>query len=140
MVRGVRRDFEWLRPRRTSLKRQPDGAELDVDAVVAAFADRRGGGVMDDRFYIDTRPLRRDVAIALLVDASASTDGWVSRNRRIIDVEKEALLIVGEALAALGDPHAILSFSGQGPARVEIRTVERKQLYVDGKPVGEDIE
>jgi nitric oxide reductase NorD protein len=125
MVRGVRRDFERLRPRRTSLRRQPDGADLDVDAVLAAFADRRGGGVTDDRFYIDTRPLRRDVAIALLVDASASTDGWVSRNRRIIDVEKEALLIVGEALAALGDPHAILSFSGQGPARVEIRIVKR---------------
>ncbi|MEO7476623.1 MAG: VWA domain-containing protein, partial [Gemmatimonadales bacterium] len=125
MVRGVRRDFERLRPRRMALRRQPDGAELDVDAVVAAFADRRGGGVTDDRFYIDTRPLRRDVAIALLVDASASTDGWVSGNRRIIDVEKEALLIVGEALAALGDPHAILSFSGQGPARVEIRIVKR---------------
>ncbi len=125
MVRGVRRDFERLRPRRTTLRRQPDGADLDVDAVVAAFADRRGGGVTDDRFYIDTRPLRRDVAIALLVDASASTDGWVSGNRRIIDVEKEALLIVGEALAALGDPYAILSFSGQGPARVDIRIVKR---------------
>jgi nitric oxide reductase NorD protein len=125
MVRGVRRDFERLRPRRTSLRRQPDGADLDVDAVVAAFADRRGGGVTDDRFYVDTRPLRRDVAIALLVDASASTDGWVSDDRRIIDVEKETLLVVGEALAALGDPYAILSFSGQGPARVEIRVVKR---------------
>ncbi len=125
MVRGVRRDFERLRPRRTALRRQPDGADLDIDAVVAAFADRLGGGVTDDRFYIDTRPLRRDVAIALLVDTSASTDGWVSDDRRIIDVEKEALLIVGEALAALGDPHAILSFSGEGPGRVEVRSVKR---------------
>ncbi len=125
MVRRIRRDFERLRPRRTALRRQPDGADLDIDAVVAAFADRQGGGVTDDGFYIDTRPLRRDVAIALLVDTSASTDGWVSDDRRIIDVEKEALLIVGEALAALGDPHAILSFSGEGPSRVEIRSVKR---------------
>ncbi|CAN5906731.1 VWA domain-containing protein [soil metagenome] len=123
MLRGVRRDFERLRPRRMALGRQPDGADIDVDAVVDAFADRRGGGVSDDRLYIDVRPLRRDVAIALLVDTSASTDGWVSGDRRIIDVEKEALLVVSEALAALGDPHTILSFSGEGPARVEVRTV-----------------
>ncbi|MEP6593277.1 MAG: VWA domain-containing protein, partial [Acidobacteriota bacterium] len=124
-LRGVRRDFERVRPRRTALKGQLDGSEIDVDAVVAAFADRRGGGVSDDRVYIDTRPLRRDVAITLLVDVSASTDGWVSGDRRIIDVEKEALLIVGEALAALGDPHAILSFSGEGPERVEVRVVKQ---------------
>jgi len=125
MIRAVRRDFERLRPRRTALRRQPDGSELDVDAVVAAFADRRGGGASDERFYIDNRPRRRDAAITLLVDASASTDGWVSGDRRIIDVEKEALLIVSEALAALGDPHAILSFSGHGPARVDIRVLRR---------------
>ncbi len=125
MLRGVRRDFERLRPRRTTLRRQPDGSDIDVDAVVAGFADRRGGGVSDDRLYVDARPLRRDVAIALLVDASASTDSWVSGDRRIIDVEKEALLIVGEALVALGDPHAILSFSGEGPAHVEVRIVRQ---------------
>lgn len=125
MIRNVRRDFERLRPRRTALRRQSDGAELDVDALVAAYADSRGGGVADDRFYIDMRPLRRDLAIALLVDTSASTDGWVSGDRRIIDVEKEALLIVGEALAALGDRHAIMSFSSEGAARVEIRLAKR---------------
>ncbi len=125
MLRGVRRDFERLRPRRMALGRQPDGSDIDVDAVVDAFADRRGGGVSDDRLYIDVRPLRRDVAIALLVDTSASTDGWVSGDRRIIDVEKEALLVVSDALVALGDPHTILSFSGEGPARVDVRNVRQ---------------
>ena len=135
VLRGVRRDFERLRPRRTALRRQLDGSDIDVDAVVAAFADRRGGGASDDRVYIDTRALRRDVAITLLVDTSASTDGWVAGDRRIIDVEKEALLIVGEALAALGDPHAILSFSGDGPARVEVRSIRQ----FDGHPTLADV-
>ena len=76
---AVRRDFERLRPRRMALRRQPDGAELDVDAMVTAYADRRGRrGSADDRFYIDCRPVRRDAAIMLLVDTSASTDGWVA--------------------------------------------------------------
>ncbi len=125
MIRAVRRDFERLRPRRTALTRQPDGSDLDLDAIVAAYADRRAGGMAADRFYTDSRPHRRDVAITLLVDASASTDGWVADDRRIIDVEKDALLIVAEALATLGDPHAILGFSGEGPTRVEIRVVKQ---------------
>lgn len=122
-LRRVRRDFERVRPRRTALKRQRDGSDVDVDAVVEAYADRRGGGATDDRLHVDTRPVRRDVAISLLVDASASTDSWVAGNRRIIDVEKEALLIVAEALDALGDPHAILAFSGEGPESVEVQHI-----------------
>lgn len=124
LVRRVRRGFERLRPRRTPLRRQRDGVDLDIDALVAAHADRVDGSMADDRFYIDTRPLRRDVAIALLVDTSASTDGWVQGDRRIIDVEKEALLVVAEALTALGDPYAITAFSSEGPARVDIRTIK----------------
>jgi nitric oxide reductase NorD protein len=135
LVRGVRRDFERLRPRHIALPRQPDGAELDIDAHVAAYADLRGGGVADDRFYIDTRPLRRDVAIALLVDTSASTDSWVSGHQRIIDVEKEALLVVTEALTALGDPYAVLGFSGEGPGRVELRTLKSFQEETGGREV-----
>ncbi|MEO8452981.1 MAG: hypothetical protein ABI647_24540 [Gemmatimonadota bacterium] len=135
VVRGVRRDFERLRPRRAALKQQRDGTDLDVDAVVAAFADRRGGGVADDRLYIDTKRLRRDVAIGLLVDVSASTDGWVAGDRRIIDVEKEALLIVTEALAALGDPHAIFAFSGEGSNRVEVRALKRFRDPAGGAPL-----
>ncbi len=125
MIRTVRRDFERLRPRRTSLRQQRDGAELDVDALVAAHADRRAGSVVDDRLYIDSRPVRRDAAITLLVDTSASTDGWVTGHRRIIDVEKEALLIVGEALATLGDPYAVLAFASAGPSRVTVHVLKQ---------------
>ncbi|MEO8030003.1 MAG: VWA domain-containing protein [Gemmatimonadota bacterium] len=125
MLGVVRRDFERLRPRRAALNRQSEGTELDLDAIVVGLADRRAGGVPDDRCYIDARPGRRDLAIAILVDASASTDGWVTGDRRIIDVEKEALLVVTEAITALGDPCAILAFAGEGPGRVEVKVIKR---------------
>ena len=66
----------------------------------------------------------RSLAIAVLIDVSASTDSWLVGARRVIDVEKEALLVVGEALEWLGDRHAIYAFSGEGPAGVQVQVVK----------------
>jgi nitric oxide reductase NorD protein len=41
----------------------------------------------------------------------------VSGQRRIIDVEREALLLVCIALEAMGEPYAVHAFSGEGRAR-----------------------
>jgi nitric oxide reductase NorD protein len=124
LVRQVRRRFDGLRPRRVRLGRQPDGADLDLAAYVTAFADRHAGEPGNDRLYTDSRPARRDLAIAVLVDVSASTDAWVAGSRRIVDVEKEALVVLLEALDVLGDRHAVLAFSGQGPRAVHVLTVK----------------
>jgi nitric oxide reductase NorD protein len=123
-VQQVRRRFERLRPQRMRLGRQLDGAEVDISAYVTGFADRRAGGVADDRLYEAVYPMRRDIAIMLLVDISGSTDSWVAGSRRIIDVEKEALLLVCEALDALGDRYSVLAFSGEGPEAVSLLCVK----------------
>lgn len=120
LVRRVRTRFERLRPRPLRVCRQRDGAEVDVSAYVTAAADRQAGLAMEDSLYVSTRRARRELAVALLVDASASTDAWVSSNRRIIDVEKDAVLVVCEALDTLGDPYALFAFSGQGANHVNV--------------------
>ena len=124
LLSEVRRRFERLRPRRLRLGRQLDGPEVDLAAYVDSFADRRAGRAPDDRLYEAIRPARRDVAIALVVDVSGSTDSWITENLRVVDVEKEALLVVCDALEALGDPYAILAFSGEGPEAVSILPVK----------------
>ena len=40
------------------------------------------------------------------------------RARRIVEVAKEAMLVVCEALDALGDGRAVFAFSGEGAADV----------------------
>ena len=125
LIHHVKAVFGRLRPRRIDVGRQPDGCELDIAACVTAVADVRAGSVVEDRLYMASRPARRRIAIALLVDVSASTDGWVAGDRRIVDVEKEALLVVCEALEAVGDRYAILAFSGEGPAHVSLVAVKR---------------
>ncbi len=124
LVRQVRRRFDGLRPRRVRLGRQPDGTDLDLTAYVTAFADWRAGEPGDDRLYTAWRPARRDLAIAVLADVSASTDAWISGSLRIVDVEKEALVVLLEALDVLGDRHAVLAFSGQGPRAVHVVTLK----------------
>ncbi|MDZ7780068.1 MAG: VWA domain-containing protein [Gemmatimonadota bacterium] len=124
-VRRVRRQFERLRPQRVRLGRQPDGPDIDLGAYVTAYADQKAGHAVDDRLYEQILPARRDLSILLLVDVSGSTDSWVADTRRIIDVEKEALLLVCEALDALGDGYAVMGFSGEGPRGVSAYTVKR---------------
>lgn len=127
LARRVRARFERLRPRQIWLDRQLDGSELDIDAFVTSAADIRAGASVDGRLYLERRPGRRALSVALLVDVSASTDSWVSAGRRIVDVEKEALLVVCEALDALGDPYGIFTFSGEGPEDVSAVTLKSHQ-------------
>jgi len=125
LARRVRARFERLRPRPVRLVRQPDGSEIDLSAYVTAAADMRAGATVDGRMYVALRPARRELAVALLLDVSASTDAWVSTDRRIVDVEKEALLVVCEALDALGDRYGVFAFSGEGAGDVSVLTLKR---------------
>jgi nitric oxide reductase NorD protein len=125
LARRVRARFERLRPRPVRQVRQPDGSEIDLSAYVTAAADVRAGATVDGRVYVAHRPARRELAVALLLDVSASTDAWVSADRRIVDVEKEALLVVCEALDALGDRYAVFAFSGEGAGDVSVLSLKR---------------
>ncbi len=125
LFRRVRRRFEALRPRRARSPRQLDGDDLDLAAFVDEQSAARAGASPSGRVYTLPRPRRRDVAVALLLDVSGSTDAQVNGRERVIDVEKTATLAFCEALAALGDRHAVYAFSGRGPEGVRIRRVKR---------------
>jgi nitric oxide reductase NorD protein len=124
LVRQVRARFERLRPRRVRLRRTRDGDALDVEACVQALVERRAGFAPDDRLYVATRAARRPIAIAVLVDASGSTETQVTADHRVIDVERVAVLLAATALDALGDHYAVLAFSGQGASDVRVRTLK----------------
>src|SRR5690606_24434177 len=98
--------FEVLRARRIRLRRQLDGDEIDLDACIEHHADRAAGRRRDGGLYELRRAAEHDLAVLLLIDISGSTDGWVETNRRVIDVEREALLVVSVALEGLGEPFA----------------------------------
>jgi nitric oxide reductase NorD protein len=125
MLTAIRRRFEMLRAQRVRLRKQLEGDELDLGAYIDGFADFRAGLPMSDGLYETRRAARRNMAISLLIDTSGSTDGWVSANRRVIDVEREALLLVCIALEGLAEPYSVHAFSGEGPHGVTVREIKR---------------
>lgn len=125
MLDAIRRRFELLRAQRMRLRRQRDGEDIDLDAYIESIADYRAGRSLSQRLYQTTRQARRDTAIALLIDISGSTDAWVASHRRVIDVEREALLLVCLALESMGEPYCVQAFSGEGPDCVTVRELKR---------------
>jgi nitric oxide reductase NorD protein len=129
-IRKVRRQFEALRPKFERQTAQIDGQELDLEALVRAQVDLRSSGAGSDRIHQATRRQLRDLAVTILVDVSLSTDAWID-NRRVLDVEKEALCVLSHGLAACGDDHSILTFTSRKRSWVRVETVKQFGEEVD---------
>jgi hypothetical protein len=124
-VRLLRRYFESLRPPR--LRRasgQMDGEELDMDAAVRRVVDLRAGVDPSDRIYVRREKRERNVAVAFLVDVSGSTSRQIGQGLRVIDVERQGLVLLCEALGAIGDQYGIFAYSGQGKEQVDFLVIK----------------
>jgi nitric oxide reductase NorD protein len=113
-IKSLRRTFEALRDEHKILKKQPDGENLDIDALVEAIADTRSGMEMTSRIYRKAMRAERNVVVVFMVDMSGSTKGWINT------VQREALLLMSEALQTLDDRYAIYGFSGMTRKRCEL--------------------
>src|SRR5213593_1928374 len=118
----IRRYFEGIRPpalRR--MRRQADGEEVDIEAAVEARVERKAHVSASECVYIRRDRRDRDVAAAFLVDLSGSTGQQIGPGgARIIDVEKEGLVLLCEALEAIGDQYAVYGYSGQSRHDVQV--------------------
>ncbi|OGU21270.1 MAG: nitric oxide reductase activation protein [Hydrogenophilales bacterium RIFOXYD1_FULL_62_11] len=114
VVRHLRKKFEALRDENRLDKRQTQGDEIDLDALIEALADARDGREMSDRLFQRMHRAERNIAVAFLVDMSGSTKGWIN------EAEREALILLCEALELLGDRYAIYGFSGTTRKRCEL--------------------
>ena len=119
LIRSIRRRFEALRGEDKPQKRQFDGEEIDLDAQVEARADRKSGGEPSPRLFVHRRRVERSLAVMFMVDMSGSTKGWVN------DAERESLVLLCEAIEALGDRYAIYGFSGWTRTHCDIYPVKR---------------
>ncbi len=118
-VAQLKRTFEMLRGEDRLLKQQPEGNDIDFDAVISAYADMKSGRELSERLLTRRHRTERDLAVMFMVDMSGSTKGWIN------DAEREALVMLCEALQVLGDRYAIYGFSGITRKRCEIFRIKR---------------
>ena len=160
LVTRIRRQFEMMVPEMFRKERKLiDGEDIDIDDVIENMVDIKTGSSPDEKFYWRRNKVQRDVAVAFLLDTSASTaeaidegknkqDDWDAPDdpveymvwlrtrrgeqmrrsyKRIIDMEKESMVLLINALEAIGDTYGIYGFSGYGRENVEFYTVKDLQ-------------
>jgi nitric oxide reductase NorD protein len=118
LITQIRRRFEAVRGEDRMLGRQAEGDEIDLDAQVDAHIDRTNGVEPSPRLFSRRIRSERSMAAMFMVDMSGSTKGWVN------DAEREALIMLCEALEALGDDYAIYGFSGWTRTRCDIYRIK----------------
>lgn len=129
VVSSIRHQFQLMKPENlTRIANELDGEDYDLNAVVDFFIDRRADGQQSERIYTKRLRRRRDVAVSFLLDQSSSTARTIGRHplqpythpgRRIIEIEKEGLVLMSEALEAVGDVYAINGFTSEGRRNVK---------------------
>ncbi|HWN97779.1 MAG TPA: VWA domain-containing protein [Blastocatellia bacterium] len=134
VISSIRYQFQLLRPENLRrIRGEIDGEDYDLQAVIDYALDKRSTGLIDDRLY--TRKLRRDrdVAVSFLLDMSSSTARAISRypnnpytqpGQRIIDIEKEGLVLMSEALEAVGDSYSMQGFTSEGRRNVKFYIIK----------------
>ncbi|HEY0097385.1 MAG TPA: VWA domain-containing protein [Pyrinomonadaceae bacterium] len=134
VISSIKHQFQMMRPESLlRIKNELDGDDYDLDAVINYVADRRADGRQSERLYTKRLRRERDVAVSFLLDQSSSTARTIGRHplqpythpgRRIIEIEKEGLVLMSEALEAVGDAYAIYGFTSEGRRNVKFYVVK----------------
>ena len=134
VISSIRHQFQLMKPENlTRINRQIDGEDYDLNALVDFVIDRKADGRQNENIYTKRLRRERDVAVSILLDQSSSTARTITRNplqpythpgRRIIEIEKEGLVLMSEALDAVGDIYSISGFTSEGRRNVKFYVVK----------------
>ncbi|MDQ3374066.1 MAG: VWA domain-containing protein [Acidobacteriota bacterium] len=133
-ISSIRHQFQLMKPENLQkINRELDGEDYDLNALVDFVIDKRADGQQSERIYTKRLRRQRDVAVSILLDQSSSTARTITRNplqpythpgRRIIEIEKEGLVLMSEALEAVGDVYSIYGFTSEGRRNVKFYVVK----------------
>jgi hypothetical protein len=106
------------------LRHQLEGDELDPDGLVSNAIDLRARRTPDQRIYVRHHVhSEQELAALVLLDLSASTNDPLADDgsRTVLDVTRDAAVILSDALARLGHHFAIHGFNSDGRHAVNYR-------------------
>lgn len=108
-----------LLDRAVRLRRQSEGEELDLNAVIETRISQRAHLSPDPRIFQRPGKRRRHASILLLLDLSESTnDAVMGTFVSLLDIEKRAAMLLGESIDLNYDRLAIDGFCSEGREKV----------------------
>ncbi|MDE2089959.1 MAG: VWA domain-containing protein, partial [Gammaproteobacteria bacterium] len=115
VLKRLRRALQLQRPTRLApQRRQLDGDELDLEAVVGYVTEKRAGRAPHPRVYRRRHAQQRDTAVLLLADLSTSIMANAHNGAgKVVDRLRAGVLLFAEALQDVGDPCAVCGFASQ---------------------------
>lgn len=125
MAARLRKRFEVLRVDRLWSSRRPQGQALDLEACIRFRAERRDHSARTDAaLWRELERRCRDLACLVLADLSLSTEAWLDDDHQVIDVVRDSLQLLGEALDASGDRFAFYGFSSKRRDHVRFNRIK----------------
>ncbi len=109
VLSGLRKMLTSINNKMQQQRRQIQGDEFDIDSVTDLYVDVHTGHTPSENIYISNRKKEKDISILLLLDISLSSDGYVDGNR-IIDIEKQVVILFGEIINEFNIDFAIQCF------------------------------
>jgi hypothetical protein len=92
-----------------------DGDEIDLNAAVDAMVAIRMGEQPNPRITMRNVIKSRDLAVTVLLDLSESTnDAADDSGKTILDLTREAAVLVATAISGIGDAFALHGFASDG--------------------------
>ncbi len=97
------------------IRKLEDGDEIDINAAIAGFVDMRMGQQPDPRIMMRSVRQVRDFSILVLLDLSESTNDKVAgQEYSVLDLTRQACVLLADAISKVGDPFAIHGFCSDG--------------------------
>lgn len=102
------------------IRKLEDGDEVDINAAIRAMVDIRQGRQPDPRIMMRSVRKTRDISVMVLLDLSESTNEKVTGQEfSVLDLTRQACVLLADAIAKIGDPFAIHGFCSDGRHDVE---------------------
>ena len=108
-LRGLRKMLANMHNRYREVRRQTQGDNFDLDALVEMYSDIHSGHTPTEKIYTARRRAEKDLSVLLLLDISLSSDGYAAGNR-VIDVEKQVSILFGEILNEYETDFSVAAF------------------------------
>lgn len=102
------------------IRGQPDGEDLDIEALINLCIDLKTGHSPHEHIYLERRKLARNLGVLILLDASGSATDTDPEGLSVHDHQRRAAATLAVTLEELGDRVAVYGFRSHGRSNVHL--------------------